>query len=712
MESALINRRDFLSTCTGLGAAGVLSSTAVFGAAGPEGNTYPILGYKRMILDYHFSEFNPRTLEKASSREIVEAMANLGIDSLLLYSKDHWGNVYHKTSFSHRHRNVPQDLFGEVIEGLRKHGIRLIAYTTVCWDEDSARKHPDWKAKLLVRGKIFSSADGPDVRANWSFLCINTPYREYFLRQMDELIGGYDFEGLFLDIVFLIRSLVCYCAFCRDRWRKKYGDEMPTAEKDVDYARIIDFTRDNTEEFFAQVREIEKKHGKKFLLTHNFGLTYRYDDYVAMEFDTHGADFYHPATRAKLYRARARGKEVELIGHRFNQSWDFTVKPSTLMRYEVATAVAHNCAMMYVDQPYLDGSLDPQVYDALKKGFEAADDLVPHVKGTLPYAEIALLSSERSFELDYKTYRGFAGAYAMLAQLHWPFDVVTEEALNDAELSRFMVLVVPDIVHLSAARAAAVRKYVEGGGNLLFCYRSATRDEGAGNLSPASFGLLSITGDSPNQVCFVKPRWELSSRYLRVVDAALIEPQAGLKTTAFLVDPALRVTDTEWISHNAMPGEETTNPAVVVGTAGNGRFVYYAFRVFDEYVAQAVPALREIFEKGMRQMYEPQVWVEAPDQVEAVYSRRGDEIRIVLINGIHSKVIAGDLWGAEAAKRGHITLSNVVPVHNLIVRIRSPQVVQAFDLRGRALKVRRSGALSEITVPVLDQYELVRIRRS
>ena len=68
---------------------------------------------------------------------------------------------------------------------------------------------------------------------------------------------------------------------------------------------------------------------------------------------------------------------MELIGHRFNRLWDFTLKPEALMKFEVATAVSHNCAMVYVDQPYLDGSLDPQVYEALKTAFVAADELAP-----------------------------------------------------------------------------------------------------------------------------------------------------------------------------------------------------------------------------------------------------------------------------------------------------------------------------------------------
>ncbi|NWG14124.1 MAG: hypothetical protein HXY20_11380 [Acidobacteria bacterium] len=114
---------------------------------------------------------------------------------------------------------------------------------------------------------------------------------------------------------------------------------------------------------------------------------------------------------------------------------------------------------------------------------------------------------------------------------------------------------------------------------------------------------------------------------------------------------------------------------------------------------------------GMQQVYEPQVWVDAPDRVGAVCSRRGNEIRVVLIHGIHSKVIAGDPWGAEAARRGRSTPSSVVPVRDLTVKVRGLRDARASDLKGMRLKTSHSGAVTAISVPAVDQYELVRIRR-
>ena len=224
-------------------------------AAGEQltGNTYQELGYKRLIIDYHYSEFNPRMLENANAQEIIDAVRTLGVNALLLYAKDHWGNVYHKSSFSKRHHNVPQDLFGEVLEGVQRDGVKVEAYTTVGWDEDSARKHPEW---VMLNGdrQPIRMNDGK-FSAKWSWLCFNSPYRDYFLRQMDELIANYDFQGLFLDIMINHRAVVCYNPYCLKKWEQTYGSAMQYPMNDAQYAQYLEFNTATFESLFEQVKD-------------------------------------------------------------------------------------------------------------------------------------------------------------------------------------------------------------------------------------------------------------------------------------------------------------------------------------------------------------------------------------------------------------------------------------------------------------------------
>lgn len=95
MNRLPLSRRQFLSSLpvaggtvsllapTWSGATSGAGLTRISGASVEHmGNTYPLLGYKRLILDYHFSEFNPLTLKKANAQEIAEAMVNLGNQAL------------------------------------------------------------------------------------------------------------------------------------------------------------------------------------------------------------------------------------------------------------------------------------------------------------------------------------------------------------------------------------------------------------------------------------------------------------------------------------------------------------------------------------------------------------------------------------------------------------------------------------------------------
>ena len=69
---------------------------------------------------------------------------------------------------------------------------------------------------------------------------------------------------------------------------------------DSQYARYLEFNTMTFESLFEQVKEIGRRHNKQFLLTHNFGLTYKYDDYVASEFDGAWRRFLPSSIRAEI----------------------------------------------------------------------------------------------------------------------------------------------------------------------------------------------------------------------------------------------------------------------------------------------------------------------------------------------------------------------------------------------------------------------------
>ena len=678
------------------------------------GPTYELLGYKRMILDLHYGTFRPDALVDLSVAEIAENMASVGIDSLLHFPRDHWGYRYIEGRLGPPHPNVPADLFGQVQAALKSRNIRTIGYLSVHWDEVMARQFPEWTMRR-PDGSPVRRREGNGgrvgVEAHWTFLCLNSPYRDYLLSHFQELMEGYDFPALFVDIIHeqIGRDVLegCHCKYCQKLWQARYGDPMPKELSDREYTRWRALYSEVQNEFYAEVKEVIRRSGKKVLTTHNRSYPYDLDDYVVFESEPSGQDYFRPSRLAKFYRAYANGRETECICYRFNQPWDFTTKPVPTLEYEVATAMAHNCAISFVDQPLLRGGLDPKPYEALAEAFKVADELASHVRGSEPYSELALLASDRSGALLKETQTDFAGAYCMLVESHLPFDVLADSLVTETDLSRFRVILVANTVHMTREVVAALRQYVSDGGTLLFTNRTATLDLHGEPLGESSFGFISIINEGPYFVSFIKPTSPSSDTRLRMKETVEFKIGADVQVEATVTPPALEVTLDKWITHNVMPGLDSERPAAVTGTFGRGHYIYIAPRIFREYIAQDLPSIREFVMRLIGSHYQPSIRLEGPRAVEAVYQRQRDDLVVTLINGLVDKPRAGG--HNPIFDRGYVGMTETVPIADLRLHVRGKRQVEASDLKGNQLPVTVGEAETSIEIPRLDRYQLVRL---
>jgi len=667
----------------------------------------PALGYKRMILDYHFSEFAPGILRDYSAKAIVETMVDLGVHSMLLYAKDHWGHCYFATNRFKRHPAVPTDLFGDVLQGLHERGIGVNAYYSVAWDETAARTHPDWVLRGVDGNPARLNYPLPDY-ARWTFLCTNTEYGQYSLDELDELMSRYRFDALFLDIFGSLPP--CFCTRCRELWRARTGNALQRSTDSAGIARYIDFqTTEIFGAYYDRVLALLKRHNLDIPVTHNAGLDYSRDGYVASEIDPYGADFFRSGLEAKLWRARGAGKEVELICHRTNGMFDFTLKPTAELTWEVATAAAHQAAVMFVDQPFASGRIDRPAYGELRKAFAAADDLHPFVSGGTTLADVLIVTSERSEQVNPGDSTLFlpageradlSGAYKLFSELHYPFDLITAERLLERDFSGIKVIVVPYVRCLDPRLVETVRRWVAAGGTLVFGYRSAEWDNYARPLERKYFGLVGLSADNPDQVTFIRPsaRFGLPDSYLRVHETALPESGNEVSVLGTLTHPALKVTDREWVTHNVIPGEDTAQPVLIAGRFGNGRFIYSGCRFFKESREQGIGAYRVLIDRELRTSYMPAVSVRAPGVIDALYYRAPGEIRVVLLNSGSDR---------PSGEGNHVNIEEFIPV-SVEIEVRR-NISAAFDLHGNTLTVRRSGATTVVDVPSVYAYAGVRL---
>lgn len=663
------------------------------------------LGHKRIILDYHFSSFLPQTLTKVDPADYVRRMKAAGIESFLVYAKDHWGNVYHKTKISPTHPNAPADLFGTLLRLCRENGITPYAYTTILWDEHSARKHPEWRYKD-ARGQLLTGAD-----AGWNFLCINTGYRQFFLQQIDELAAGYEFPSLFLDILgYNPTNFVCYCDSCRALWQEKYDREMPAEMGLADKLRYTAFRDAFYTTLYQDVRAVLSRHGKAdCLVTHNTGGTApQLPSYIAKETEPFGNDYIAPQIICKETRNRAKGRDCEIFFGRFNRFWDFTVKSKALLRWEVVNAFAHGCATTIIDQPLLDGRADPKAYEAIGFAYDHGSRLLPFVEDSKPYAEIGVYYDHVNYEVTGATgHEDFVGACKVLTELHWPFDVVTDfdEA---ASWSRYAAIVVPHTPVISQRVQRMLRVYLEAGGTIISDFAAGQWDE-SGQQARSRHFLIETDRTWPVSANFIWPLIPPEETYLRVGPMLKVSVQPSDMVLGYVQPGALQRNQVVWVSHNIPPGEQTTEPAALVRQVGKGRLMYFNSAIFADYLQTNLLSLREFIRAAMSRVYSPRLWVNAPSIVDAIFQEKDGQYVITLNCCTLDRGSSSCSMSYGTKPPLYMNINETFSIGGIEICSSQP-IFNVTTLDGSGYEVIEEGGIFRLRLSPVDGYQSIRLK--
>ena len=121
-------------------------------------------------LDYHYPEWDPYLISKADGAQIIQRMAAIGSELVVVFGKCHYGNSYYNTKVGHKHKNLgSRDLLEEWAREARKRKITLLAYYSVNRDVWAGQQHPEWRMKD-AEGRIVDEDRWPPEWASMGFL--------------------------------------------------------------------------------------------------------------------------------------------------------------------------------------------------------------------------------------------------------------------------------------------------------------------------------------------------------------------------------------------------------------------------------------------------------------------------------------------------------------------------------------------------------------
>lgn len=657
---------------------------------------------RQVHMDFHMPEFPAEAIRNFDAEQFVGHLRRGRVNMVALFAKCHFGNSFYETKAGHKHSGLEQDFLLEAAEECRRHGIRTIAYYSLCCDRRVCETHPHWRA-------IDEEGEPLPISGCWGRVCINTPYREELvLPQLEEIAEGYPVDGFFIDIPVPGK---CFCEYCRRKFQQMYGRELtpevPEREREA-------FLYASTTNVLRELRAICDRHNPDLIIVTNRSgridapQSFReMNDVGVWESQPHANYLSHSfATRT----TRTFDYPVQVMSVRFYQGWgDLTLKPAAQMTTEFAAMIGNGGVASSGDQVQVDGTLQPAVYDMFAEAFgfvEAREDIL---RGASTVHHAALLAPVLDRDLPAPEALGdqMRGAHKALVESHVQFDILSSLDLD--KLHRYRYLVMPDCEDYATEIFPALRDWVEAGGTLVACGQSLLRPGnrfeledvfGVEYLEPSVF---SVSHFRPHE----EVRGDTADLELQLRGRSVKVLPTEAEVLADYIYPQIESTRTYAFRHPCAPPSLRTSPHpfATINDFGSGRAVYIAGSIFRVYWETNHHWLRQFLEGVWDYIdADPPCRVDISGIVESNLMTLDDGD--LLLNLVHYQV------GHQGAQTAIPSIERVHPIRDIDCRVKAPGATRvALEPDDEELPFSMEGDYAAFTVPEIRYLGIVRVSR-
>lgn len=629
---------------------------------------------------------------------------------------------------------VNPDFLRAYMPEAHKHGIRVFIYFNVHWYKMAfAQEHPDWR-QIREDGKPL---DG--VYDTGADFCVNTPWREWCFQVLRDL-AAYGIDGVFYDGP-IYRQDTCYCRYCREKFRRQFGREMPSKaiRRGPQFKDLVDFQAASLADFLHDSRQVLKSINPQIALYMNGGVrggnwaTGRLNRVLVAEQDLLGSEggfigsdlthvpLWKAGLTARLLESQAPGKPRVIFSAASHKPWTFSILPAPELRLLYADSIANAASVWFGITPFEFGQPEMQPLAAMNAFLRSN---AQYYSGTSSEAKVAVVWSDTTANF----YRGagaqlidvntvarksnvgnldeeFSGVTEALLRAHAPFDVIDDVSLEREPLSHYRAIFLPNVACMSDQSAARIRDYVQGGGALFATFETSLYNETG--IRRKDFALADVFGaadahrvEGPRRWDFMRPASHDS--LLDGVQREMIpSPAYYVAVTAHGARPVLRYTAPLAGPYDGVP-QTSSDPALLVNHFAKGKAVYFTGDFGNTIAAFHTPELLDITANAVRGMAPPAFELSgAPGSVEAVLRSQNNGTRLLL----HLVNFTGEMTRP---------IREVVPLDNVVVKFGDiGPVKKAYTLVTHQAVAARKNAQGrmEFTLPRIAEYEVLVIER-
>jgi hypothetical protein len=509
------NSREFfrnLGSGALIGAALHLSRPTLF-ANDPEGaqfgvggQTSPILSNKTYRSLEWEDQYPPTAHLDVNWRAAMQATRETGAQCVMVYAKCEWGFAYYPTKIGFSHPHLEGDLFWTEVELAHENGLSTIGYYALGWDNEVGLKHPDW---------LWRDNKGEQHDTRWYVPCLDSPYRQYVLGMVEEILTNYEIDELLFDDYgikfheFYKRgeNPLCFCGFTEAAWDREHPDDP---YRDGFGGRESWMSRFNWHEkrimldFLDEIRAVGQRVRPQCrinLNAHPEILPDRIQEQVSSLYSETIASPTGIALESILIRGW--GRPAYQAGFYTSNGYMDTY-PGNLGRVKADARLVQNARVFLVGNAPLIPNLDTDGFSkrymgVAKETFEDARMVDHLLEGIEPLCSTAMLYSEVSTRgelVAQKRPQDFfppiEGALEALTYSGRPVESAPEFRLTRDFLNQFETFVLPEVEVLTDHQVQLIRNWVWAGGTLLASGPCGLTDENG--QARSNFPLADVLG--------------------------------------------------------------------------------------------------------------------------------------------------------------------------------------------------------------------------
>jgi hypothetical protein len=627
-----------------------------------------------------------------------------------------------------------QDILRRYLAEAKKRGLRTFIYFNVhSYSPAFGQKHPDW-AQRKEDGTPISNV----YETNTS-MCVNSGYREWCFETVRN-IARFPVDGVFYDGPIFFAD-TCYCAACRDKFRKLYGHELPSKKvrKGQAARELLEFQAASLRDFLRDSRAAMKAVNPEIAFYVNGGerggnwVTARLNRMTVTEQDILGSEggflngdllktpVWKPGVTARLLETQAGGKPRVIFSAASHKPWTFSLLPAPELRLLYAQTIANGAGVWFGMFP---GDLKQPETKAVADMNRFLAGNARYYRETVSEARVAVVWSEATanfypksdtplIELAHTPQNEdvgnpnteFSGIVEALIRTQTPFDVIDETRLEQGNLGRYRVIILPNTACLGLRSAAALEDYVRNGGNLAATFETSLYDESGVRRDELLLGnLLGVR--SKGRVIGPK-RWDYTktmtaSPFLDGLDRDFLpSTMFNLKVEPTTAQVLLQFTAPLKGRYDGVPGP-ADDPALLLNRFGKGRVLYFSGDLGAGIMGFRLPEFFKIMENALSLMAPSDIKVETASGYVDVVHRSQDAGRRHMLHLIN---LTGEMTRP---------IRKIVTLRDVRVTFEGfGQAKKIFTLmRPRTLTPQKSGeGRWQVVVPFLDEYEVIVVEK-